>query len=680
MPPRRPPSPLSLEICSPQTADLDTDDHIASDDELDNASRDSRCRRIEKLAEACRGGTPLYILSASLRGPFDQGWVNPWSKNRKRKANSECESGLYQKSQEAESPVEQETDPRRRQHPRRCAASSIAPPESDTVSSVRLRYSISPERQGRSARPPPNRLKRKTPGAKEPQAQDSSQICKQNSDDWLKRNPNHLRIAQVDPPSSPTDSLPCRVDGRAPKRSIESSSRRRHISPARSAADQKQTVSRPANNSSVTPRSEPAAYSHTPHGTSRFHGSSPDVPAEVQGAANRETSLRIVSSSSHVPKSEHRRWKKRSSKRRRSKSSSILKANDANPSLSTHPGNIDNPGSRERNSPKEDVATMEHDQAGHNDQTAFLAGDSKASDGLRGPCSMNSKTDRFTAEETGDRFPSAQQMPKDPTVTDCEPSLHSTIVPKGNPGHGDTSPSAELSTQAALLLAQNSFQNGLNTPEHANAMTPERKQRRSQSQSRHQSHQCFVTPFYRLNTPNPDANESDGAGAGGLHMMGTQYMVDAATPLAFSAEKSNRRPGASAKSKPSSKMRKKSSFAMSPSLNWSSTNGNGTLSDHRSAEAGTNSRDMRHQPADHQPESQLSALPFTLTGSTPPTGQDGQGPEPAASFNLSQAIAEAGSWLRQSFDLNMEMKECNKSGPPSSADTRRSAMNLDAIR
>ncbi|PIG82241.1 hypothetical protein AARAC_000236 [Aspergillus arachidicola] len=71
---------------------------------------------------------------------------------------------------------------------------------------------------------------------------------------------------------------------------------------------------------------------------------------------------------------------------------------------------------------------------------------------------------------------------------------------------------------------------------------------------------------------------------------------------------------------------------------------------------------------------------MTLTGTTPPTAQEGQQGFPGAdSFNLAEAIADAGSWLQQSFDLNRDLRLCetSKSAPTSSAGTRRSAIGVD---
>ncbi|KAI1745537.1 hypothetical protein F4680DRAFT_402506 [Xylaria scruposa] len=64
---------------------LNSDDIICpgSDDENDEATKAAKQRRYEHYGRRYLQGKPLYILSASLRGPFDKasGWQNPWLPN-----------------------------------------------------------------------------------------------------------------------------------------------------------------------------------------------------------------------------------------------------------------------------------------------------------------------------------------------------------------------------------------------------------------------------------------------------------------------------------------------------------------------------------------------------------------------------------------------------------------------
>ncbi|KAI9809774.1 MAG: hypothetical protein M1825_000207 [Sarcosagium campestre] len=69
-------APLSPGDCDIIVADSDSD--------RDEASRNSKRQRIEDIARQYKSGQPIYIHSATLRGPFNQGWVNPWRRRSPR--------------------------------------------------------------------------------------------------------------------------------------------------------------------------------------------------------------------------------------------------------------------------------------------------------------------------------------------------------------------------------------------------------------------------------------------------------------------------------------------------------------------------------------------------------------------------------------------------------------------
>jgi hypothetical protein len=77
--------------------ELEFDDfHIEPKDVIENVSRGhcdpdeqaAKRQRIEKIAAQYLQGKVPVILSAGLRGPFDKGWKNPWSKSKKPKRKS----------------------------------------------------------------------------------------------------------------------------------------------------------------------------------------------------------------------------------------------------------------------------------------------------------------------------------------------------------------------------------------------------------------------------------------------------------------------------------------------------------------------------------------------------------------------------------------------------------------
>jgi hypothetical protein len=255
-------------------------------------------------------------------------------------------------------------------------------------------------------------------------------------------------------------------------------------------------------------------------------------------------------------------------------------------------------------------------------------------------------------------LPSAQPAPENPPIPDNLTSLYSIAISKGTSTRTeDHNNDHQFSTQAAVLMAQKSFQNDLRSPEESPVLST-RKRRVSQSSNNESPNQINITPFHRLNMPDCEiGNPRSALRTGGAQMMSTQYMIDAATPFTFSTErkKTDHRLLSSGKDRSASKKRKTTSFAISPSES------SPERSDHDEEHTASVFEPLPHDALDSPSGSHHSALPMTLTGTTPPTAQEGQG---ADSFNLSQAIAEAGSWLQQSFEINKDIAHCKTAKPP----------------
>ena len=84
----RPVSPVSAEeypICH------DTIVYDEGDESFEDSTkqRAAKRRRIESYATAYLRGEPLFILSAQLKGPFGEGWRNPWRRRGGRRAEKE---------------------------------------------------------------------------------------------------------------------------------------------------------------------------------------------------------------------------------------------------------------------------------------------------------------------------------------------------------------------------------------------------------------------------------------------------------------------------------------------------------------------------------------------------------------------------------------------------------------
>jgi hypothetical protein len=88
----RPVSPLQYEpvYIRPEEV-LWEQDPAEETSENDEKARAAKRRRIEKLGEAYLRGEELVILSAGIRGPLGEGWVNPWKTKKRRKRTSRRE-------------------------------------------------------------------------------------------------------------------------------------------------------------------------------------------------------------------------------------------------------------------------------------------------------------------------------------------------------------------------------------------------------------------------------------------------------------------------------------------------------------------------------------------------------------------------------------------------------------
>lgn len=702
MPFRRPTSPLTLETCSaPSNDDIDSDGVLGSDDELDEDARHARRQRIEKLAEAYLQGTPLFILSASLKGPFDQGWVNPWKKRRKPERSH---TGVH----DSPGPVVQETDPRppnqfhESEEPRHASPSvppSDAPSEASRVSSKQQRtHKSSRDKQDRVSVLSQRTPKRTVPWTADTQLNSQlrdTSIARPQDDKWLKRDRKHIGFRNFDPPTSPTTTLSTRhTDTR--NRAIRALSARQqspvssHKSRSPVQADERQPASSPANQSGEKHRSESIVHSHPSHSTrpspskqqSIPHPAAPEAQSEETGP---ETSFCVVSSSSQLPKFEYRRRRKRKSDKRRKSKSSFIQDTEKFPSDVNE--NAEEPHQQEPAPSNRSVDHNPKDSPVQNEQNirpTLTSTDTHSLvsrfDSRLGQGQLESRT---TLGNTSDSIPSAQPVPAHPALANYVPSLHSTALPTLNSEDDDnTGPGPHLSTQAALLNAQRSFQDGLDSPDQGPPATSGRKRRPSQSSAVSSANSHNITPFYRLDRARPDAN--DGSSKTAAAMPSTQYMVDATTPFTFSTQKKRHVHIGSSSRIPSSKKKQKTASSMNSSspgspLPWSPSQEHwpNSMQPDSKGSPRISRHGTPHSHNDKSQPSQTAPLPLTLSGS-PPTGQDGQGDIAGESFNLSQAIADAGSWLQESFDINRDLRHLgDNSGPPSTGNAQRSILSLD---
>ncbi|KAL4943780.1 hypothetical protein BDV06DRAFT_189177 [Aspergillus oleicola] len=639
MPPPRPTSPLKLEVCQPTNSDGDDYPLVASDNELDERQLAARYRRIEKLGEAYLKGQPLFILSASLRGPLEKDWVNPWKKDRRKISAKERDNGR------AEPTVIPETNSRkRRQHQIQSDA-------------YRSRTSNPPRKPDRSesVRDDARKVNSKDWASRpEPTPSDSQlhRFTRHKPIDvkWLKKDKVSTRFHNIDPPTSPTTSLASRHAKRGGSQSSSRPGTAGYDSAKYSKGQQSKQLMEPE--SSPRPELEtkilPLVQERRTPGSSLHKDSSQSV--------NGGGSVHVVSSSSQLPKFEYRL-----------KHGKNIADEQLRPSLKPREDNHSEAGvaglnKSPQNGPEEPLesplapSNEPHQPDSNAQQTAenslTLTNTSNTIENAsltnldKDPA--NNPKDGTTSENA---LPSAQHVPRNPAVSDNLTSLYSIAASKATSNHtGEHNGDHQFSTQAALMMAQRSFQNDLRSPEYSPATA--RKRRASQDFNHQPPSAANITPFHKMNTPERElGNRAGNSGSGRPPIISTQYILDAATPFTFSTEKKAEfRTISSEKDRSKTKKRKTTGLAQSSPSE--------IPSEHLTSDEDDTTNLVQEQPAEAQMSpsaSHQSAFPLTLTGTTPPTAQEGQGPD---SFNLSQAIAEAGSWLQQSFDINKDITHC----------------------
>lgn len=683
----RPVSPVALETCSPPPTDSDQNPYelLGSDDELDDMARAAQRQRIEKLAEAYLRGRPLFIASAALRGPFDEGWKNPWKKKRKLLSKSNPRLSIAESGMRYRTPgtIVQETDVRNKRYKtdlafpsRPTVSGSSFVPASPSATSIGTRASLPPRSgqkrpSGTACAVESNRASPRSPKRpkEQPQLGDDTTFARPGSTAWLKKDRRRMNFKSFEPPSSPTPNSdhsgweigPRARDPRsvAPVSSYSSSNL---ATPPKTTLSERLHQTKAAKASPKIIRS-PAQAAH-PNATVAM----PSPSRITSPSCEKRDSFRVVSSTSQLARFEYRLRAPVTGTR--SESNPPAAENIATkPSI---PADEDhNAVALEPVEAVEPVHQAEFENTGPGPIESEKAGQEiglpvQLSKSLR----FADDTDRTTftstyiptstEQNTCDELPSAQQVPPPPGLSDRVPSLHSTILPKeSSKPHAHTSPDTQLSTQAALLHAQKTFQDDLESPAQY-GITP--AQQRAMANVGDESLLAQETPLFRPDTMErvlphnfrvPENRQSEKSK---MQAMSTQCMIDAATPFTFSTEKKSRafssispRKTSPIKSRPIHTAEAPSSVMSSPISVFDPD------SYAAQPELGSSHPPSPHSPPPdhtfiHPSTTEGTLLPFALSGSTPTTAQDGQGGLPTAnSFNLSQAIADAGSWLQQSF-------------------------------
>jgi hypothetical protein len=332
MPYPRPISPVSLEHCPPPSK-TDPDDFLGSDDELDDAGRDARRRRVEKLAESYLQGKPLLILSASLRGPLEDGWVNPWRKNRARASGAPASRVLSKRQTSIPEKVVLETDLRTRRHSERLPSENsrsevpVTSCNSPSTKSVRGAECSSTSRSARKHSVPVQGLQRSERSERKSRspfkskelpssAANEDSFAAPRTADWLKKDRRRMNFTKFDPPSSPTVPAASRqLENRARRpapRSVQVQVPQTPASPTKFRSVGKDTVKPVSANSTSAGRSSPHSYRSAGSSARPVPTVSKASPFNQKVSSSKSTSLntslRVVSSSSQLPRFEYRPW------------------------------------------------------------------------------------------------------------------------------------------------------------------------------------------------------------------------------------------------------------------------------------------------------------------------------------------------------------------------------------
>lgn len=642
MPPRRPVSPLALETCPPRDSDLDDYELACSDDDLDESHRSARRRRIEKLGEAYLKGNSLFILSASLRGPLEGGWVNPWKKDRRKAAENKRDNG----------PTVRPFIPETNSHKRRHIQSPTVIPSS-TSSATPQTLSRTERSHAYAKLKPADRELGLASAARDSQSPRFTRYKPPDSR-WLKKDKISTRFQNIDPPTSPTTS----ISSRQPRKGGTAGSQ---LNGRPGLADYQSASSSKSHQRKQSKQLEPEKNDPSSHRERHTPGST----LQKDNSQSLNGSVHVVPSLSQLPKFEYRlkQHGKPTEKIERQHSPKPI-GEDGNKANTV--GTSDVPAGRAEKHPENSPSTRSAEPVQVEPNVQQNAVNSltltNGSNIMKNPMSTNldkglvsNPTNDTTSENN---LPFAQLAPVNPAPSDNLTSLYSIAVSKATSNRTEEhNADQQFSTQAALMMAQKSFQNDILSPDNS-PVTSAKKRRASQDPNHHSPNAVNITPFHAINTRGREIScRTNEPGTNRREMMSTQYMVDAATPFTFSTEKKAEfRTLSTGKDISKGKKRKTTSFAVSspseiPSEHWTPDE------DHTENIAQQHSAEAHNSPSG----SEQNALPMTLTGTTPPTAQGDQAME---SFDLSQAIAEAGSWLQQSFEINKDITHCKSAQLP----------------
>ncbi|EGD92045.1 hypothetical protein H112_00334 [Trichophyton rubrum D6] len=230
-------SSLSFDPLSPASSD--------SESEKDEAARAAKRRRIERVARDYLQGHPPFISTATLLGPFDNGWVNPWRKVHNPRSVSFPHSTQQHTSRPCVIQAEKPSDPQAatlQETPNLFAGTDIYQKSNHVCESQSRRISTNLESRSRAS-----------------SRQSSKSRSATASDVWSKRDKSRPHLGLDETPKSPSPSPSVRLSSSRVSKRPSERSHRSSPSPCRAGTPTSQVTYHRTINFTAINASAPAA-------------------------------------------------------------------------------------------------------------------------------------------------------------------------------------------------------------------------------------------------------------------------------------------------------------------------------------------------------------------------------------------------------------------------------------
>ncbi|EEP79807.1 predicted protein [Uncinocarpus reesii 1704] len=702
MSPSRPTSPLSLQPLSPSPSDTI---FWPSDfeSETDDASRVAKRRRIERLGRDYLEGKPLFIFSATLQGPFEEGWVNPWKKSRRPLATKDKHT---QPCSEASQTHGAAATPASRADER----SLLVSPDSggkawnsqqpQRLSGIDAGYQGSEHHtngagrtSGSPAAPKPGLASTRSSGDRH-QSRPSHTI----DTEWLKRDQKTLDYRAMNRPRSPSPTPTARSlkITSLPSKPAQTTARlsSREFGPSVLGSAHAHVSGFTPINHSPTRKPKASMVSETAKPVPRPKQQSKPA-ASVNVESQPRTSPPATKPMPHKPKLSNINDNPKTNTDTAPTADQIVDPRDIHSrdaaisdSFQYHRVTGAPRGAKQKKIVSK-VTKLESGTRLHQKPTEQKTGLKKPSPQLQLNTTMDPlMPESHEAQDQGStttiaNLPSAQIVPDQPTFQNQLISLYSTeyLATNGMIVSPSKDSLNQWSTQAAVAIAQKSLQDDLTSP---NTLEGDKGQDLSAKSPKDLTRKVMpdqIKPFQSFSTPQPQ-NSSSGDPPTCQGQTSTQAMINGISPYKFSTEKKvqfgDRSNDGEARAHKQHELveceqRRCSASPQEPEAT-------------RPTSARSNEGPTTTLPValgeNFSVESTGTALPFTLTASTNETRQqDGQGFIAGFdNFDLDQAIADAGSFL-QSWELHADISfKTDRSGATSIGQPARSILRANSAR